>query len=78
MIRISQIKLKLNDYKLSPEQIAARALKLRPEDIVWARIFKKSVDARDKGNVHFSLTVDCEVKKRPSFLPKNAEIMPPE
>ena len=78
MIRISQIKLKLNDHKLAPEQIAARALKLRPEDIAWARIFKKSVDARDKKDVHFSLTVDCEVKKRPSFLPKNAEILPPE
>jgi len=78
MIRISQIKLKLNDHKLSPEAIAARALKLRPEDIAWARIFKKSVDARDKGNVHFSLTVDCELKKRPSFLPRNAEILPPE
>ena len=78
MIRISQIKLKLNDYKLSPEQIAARTLKLRPEDIAWARIFKKSVDARDKGNVHFSLTVDCEVRKRPPFLPKTAEILPPE
>lgn len=78
MIRISQIKLKLNDYQLKPEEIAARALKLRPEEILWARIFRKSVDARDKSDVHFSMTVDCETKKRPAFLPRNAEILPPD
>jgi len=78
LIRISQIKLRLDDYRLEPEAIAARALRMRPEDISSARIFKKSVDARDKRDVHFSLTVDTELRRRPSFLPRNAEILAPE
>ena len=76
MIRISQIKLPLNDYQRPPEQIAARVLKLRPEEIVSARIFKKSIDARDKRDVHFSLTLDVEVRRMPVRLPKGAELLP--
>ena len=66
MIRISQIKLPLNDYQRPAEQIAARALRLRPEEILSARIFKKSIDARDKRDVHFSLTLDVQVKQLPA------------
>ena len=76
MIRISQIKLPLNDYQRPPEQIAARVLKLRPKEIVSARIFKKSIDARDKRDVHFSLTLDVEVRRMPVRLPKGAELLP--
>ena len=76
MIRISQIKVSLDDMSRSPEQLAARALRLRPEEILSARIFKKSIDARDKRDVHFSLTIDAEVKHIPSHLPKGAEILP--
>ena len=75
MIRISQIKLSLNDYQRPPEQIAARALKLRPEEILSARIFKKSIDARDKRDVHFSLTLDVEVRRMPARLPRGAEVL---
>ena len=76
MIRISQIKLPLNDYRRPAEEIAARALKLRPEEIISARIFKKSVDARDKRDVHFSLTLDVQLKRMPQRLPRGAEILP--
>ena len=76
MIRISQIKLPLNDYQRPAEQLAARALKLRPEEILSARIFKKSIDARDKRDVHFSLTLDVQVKRVPPHLPKGAELLP--
>ena len=75
MIRISQIKLPLNDYQRPPEQIAARALKLHPEEIISARIFKKSIDARDKRDVHFSLTLDVQVRRMPAHLPKGAEVL---
>ena len=75
MIRISQIKLPLNDYQRPPEQIAARVLKLRPEEIISARVFKKSIDARDKRDVHFSLTLDVEVRRVPAHLPRGAEVL---
>ena len=76
MIRIPQIKISLDDISRPPEQIAARALRLRPEEIISARIFKKSIDARDKRDVHFSLTLDVEVKRVPARLPKGAEVLP--
>lgn len=76
IIRLNQIKLNLNDIARPLEGLAARTLKLRPEEILSVRIFRKSVDARDKRNVHFSLTLDVEVQRKPAFLPRNAEILP--
>ena len=40
MIRLSQLRVNLNDAQRPPVELAARALKLRPEEIVSARIFK--------------------------------------
>ena len=70
-IRISQLRQKLDDYKRPPEQLAARALRVKPEDILSARLVRRSVDARDKGDVHFTLTLDVETA-RPVRLPRNA------
>lgn len=70
-IRISQLRQKLDDYQLSPEQLAARALRVKPGDILSAKLVRKSVDARDKGDVHFTLTLDVETA-RPVRLPRNA------
>ena len=75
-IRISQLRLSLNDASRPLANIAARALKLRADEVLSARIFRKSVDARDKRDVHFSLTLDVEVRRAPAFLPRNAEILP--
>ena len=71
-IRIPQIKLKLDEYRTPLEKIAAHALHIRPEDIVSVRLSRKSVDARDKSDVHFSLTLDVETN-RPVRLPKGAQ-----
>lgn len=71
-IRIPQIKQKLDEYKTPLEKIAARALHIKPEDIISVRLSRKSVDARDKNDVHFSLTLDVETA-RPVRLPKGAQ-----
>ncbi len=77
-IRISQLRQKLDDYRLPLEQLAARALRVKPEDILAAKLVRKSVDARDKGDVHFTLTLDVETA-RPVRLPRNAaEIKAPD
>ena len=75
-IRISQIKLPLDEAALPLERIAARALRVRSEEVLSVRLFRKSVDARDKRDVHFSLTLDVELKHAPARLPKNAEMLP--
>ena len=70
-IRISQLRQKLDDYRLTPRQLAARALRVKPGDILAAKLVRKSVDARDKGDVHFTLTLDVETAG-PVRLPRNA------
>ncbi len=75
MIRLNQVRVNLNEIQRPPEEIAARALKLRSEDILSARIFKKSIDARDKRDVHFSLTLDVDVRRAPARLPRGAQVM---
>ena len=62
---------------MPPAEIAARALRAKPGDILSARLARKSVDARDKGDVHFSLTLDVETA-RPVRLPRNAREMTDE
>ena len=62
---------------MPPAEIAARALRAKPGDILSARLARKSVDARDKGDVHFSLTLDVETA-RPVRLPRTAREMTDE
>lgn len=71
-IRIPQIKLPLDDYQLPLEKIAARALHTQPSEILSARLFRRSVDARDKRDVHFSVTLDVETAGRVR-LPRGAQ-----
>ena len=70
-IRINQLRQKLDDWQLAPEELAARALHVKREDVISARPARRSVDARDKGDVHFTLTLDVETA-RPVRLPRNA------
>ena len=73
-IRITQLRQSLDDWQMPLEAVAARALRVKPEDVLRARLARKSVDARDKGDVHFTLTLDVETR-RPVRLPRNAEAL---
>ena len=77
-IRISQLRQKLDDYRLPLEQLAARALRVKPEDILAAKLVRKSVDARDKGDVHFTLTLDVETARHVRLRRNAAEIKTPD
>ncbi len=70
-IRISQLRQRLDDWQTPLEDVAARALRVKREDILWARLARRSVDARDKGDVHFTLTLDVQTA-RPVHLPRGA------
>ncbi len=74
-IRLSQLRLNLDDYRLPLEEVAARALRVKPREILSARLVRRSVDARDRGDVHFILTLDVETA-RSVRLPRNAEELP--
>ena len=73
MIRIAQLKLPL-DYEKTPLAAhAARALRCSPDDISAVRLRKRSVDARDKGDIRFVLTLDVETKRPLRSLPRGCE-----
>ncbi|MGX8707074.1 MAG: FAD-binding protein, partial [bacterium] len=71
--RLTQIKQSLDDWQLPLEVVAARALHIRPAEVVSARLVRKSVDARDKSDVHFTLSLDVETSRPVRPLPRGAE-----
>ena len=74
MIRLTNVKITLNEALKPLEPIAARALGVKENEILSVKLLKKSVDARDKGDVHFVCQIECDVKRMPGKLPKNAVI----
>ena len=68
MIRISNIKI-YND--LPEEDIFSKVIKkfnIKQEDIKTWHIAKKSVDARHKNDVHYSYSIDIDVKNEEKYL----------
>ena len=82
MIRISNLKAPL-DYEKQPlTRLAARALKLDEGQVLSARLSRKSVDAREKRNIHFVLTLDAQLRREDerflSMLPGDVRRISPE
>lgn len=77
MLRIQQLKVPLDYEKRPLAHWAAQALRLRAEDIASVRLAKKSVDARDKADVRFVLTLDVEAKRPVRPLPRGVERLEP-
>ncbi len=70
MIRISNVKTSVKN-SLNKEfitELAAKAIKTNINDILSIRIAKQSVDARDKSNVFYVLTLEAEVKNQKKYL----------
>lgn len=61
MIRINEIKLSLDEDESLLEAKAAKILKINKKYINSLTIYKKSVDARKKENVHFTYSVDITI-----------------
>lgn len=61
MIRINEIKLTLDEEETLLKSKAAKALRINEKYIKNLTIFKKSVDARKKDDVHFTYSVDIEI-----------------
>ena len=78
MIRISSLRADLNYESRPLQQLVARALKVSADSVRSVRIVKKSVDARDKGDVHFVLTLDADISPAPRHLPRNCQFVSPE
>ena len=75
-LRINQLKLPL-DYARRPlKYYAARALRVAEDEITGVHLVKRSVDARDKSRVHFSVTLDVDTQRAVRPLPREPRPRP--
>ena len=61
-LRVASIRMPLEYTAATLKSAAAKKAKIRETDIVSLKQIKKSVDARKKDAVHFTVTVDLEIK----------------
>nr|WP_294682639.1 hypothetical protein [uncultured Anaerotignum sp.] len=73
MIRVSEIKLPITSNQKALEKRLAKALRVPVEELKAYRIFKRSLDARKKDNIHYVYVVDVEVKNEHKILEKNKD-----
>lgn len=71
MIIINNIKLPLSTDFSDILSILANKLKINIQDIISAQLYRKSVDARDKRDVHFCVSIVAEIKNENKVLKKN-------
>lgn len=75
MIRVSNIRVSLEqDFSRLPE-LCRDKLKIAPDRLISVKLARKSVDARKKNDVHFIISLDIEAKGEEKLLRslKNAE-----
>ncbi|MBE5784033.1 MAG: hypothetical protein E7329_12060 [Clostridiales bacterium] len=62
MLRVINLKVPLDAGAEAPLFLALKKLRVSRDQVISFRVSKKSVDARDKGDVHFVMAVDVELK----------------
>lgn len=70
MIRITDLKLPINGTEEQLKKRAARALGIPAEGVIKTKIFRRSLDARKKDQIHYVLVVDVEVANEKKVLSK--------
>lgn len=58
LYRVANIKAPLDTTEKDLKCVASRALHIKEEEIAQCRMVKRSIDARDKGDVHLVLTLE--------------------
>ncbi len=76
MIRIDNLKIRSD---ISEEEVISEALKkhrISPSELLDARIIKKSIDARDKKDVHYVYALDVSLKNENRFSSMKTQEIP--
>lgn len=68
MIRINDISLPLDYSDETLKKAAAKKLKINVSEIKYVSLYKRSVDARKKNNVHFQATVDVKLSGKEQYI----------
>ena len=70
--RITDLRLELDGSESNLKREVAKRLRVRPEEIRSLKLFRRSVDARRKDDVHFVCTVDADCPH--SSVPRDRKI----
>ena len=70
MIRITQLKLSIDEPVDKIKSLLLKKLKIQESDLIDYRIYKESIDARQRGEINFIYTVDATVKHEGKILGK--------
>lgn len=62
MLRIQQINLSLDEDLSAIQKKITKKLHITENELISYHIFKESIDARKKDQIHFTYCVDCKVK----------------
>jgi uncharacterized protein len=77
-LRVTNLRLPVEQSELELSDIVARRLKLQPDDLTRLRILRKSLDARSRGDMKFVYTL--EIEPRPGVMvtrkPDDCEVGP--
>ena len=68
MLRVPNLSFPLDVQESDFGPVLCRKLRIKPDDILSVRLSRKSVDARDKGDVHFVLTLDVSLRDEERVL----------
>ena len=70
MIRITQIKISIDEPVSKVKSLVLKKLRLQKSDLLDYRIYKESIDARHRGEIDFIYTVDIKLKDEARILSK--------
>ncbi|MFI3210002.1 MAG: FAD-dependent oxidoreductase [Peptostreptococcaceae bacterium] len=73
MLRISNIKLGIDEDLSKIKDLVLKKLKIKEKDLEKYYIFKESIDARKRGRIDFVYTVDVKVKNEENILNKGVK-----
>lgn len=76
MLRLNNFSVSLDYTDKSLRDSVIHHISVPGDDLIALRVSKKSVDARDKGNVHFVLNLDLTVRNEARVLKRNPGLTP--
>ena len=75
MLRLSNFPVPLDYTETSLRELVARKLGLARDQLLSCVLYRRSVDARDKTDVHFVLSLDLQVKNEAALLRRHKNLV---
>ena len=76
MLRLTNLNVPLEYTDASLRRLLEQKLSVCPEELLSVKVVSRSVDARDKTDVHFVLSVDLQFAHETALLKKNRRLVP--